>query len=83
VLASVTAVDVAAGRVFEPHLDALAILSQADSGGPSGSPGAADGVWGVFAAEGAVMLLAESSPVPAPDPQPWCVPAVDRLLTFP
>jgi alkylation response protein AidB-like acyl-CoA dehydrogenase len=28
-LASVTAVDVAAGRVFEPHLDAVAILAQA------------------------------------------------------
>ena len=28
-LASVTAVDVAAGRVLEPHLDAVAILSQA------------------------------------------------------
>ena len=28
-LASVSAVDVAAGRVFEPHVDALAILAQA------------------------------------------------------
>ena len=33
-LASVTAVDVAAGRVLEPHLDALAILTQA--GVPAG-----------------------------------------------
>lgn len=57
-LASVTAVDVAAGRVLEPHLDAAAILAQAaalapkeegdcrDSGGVR-----LDGVWGVFAAE--------------------------------
>jgi hypothetical protein len=44
-LASVAAIDVAAGRILEPHLDAGAILSQA---------GAADsftGTWGVFAAE--------------------------------
>ena len=46
-LASVAAVDVAAGRIFEPHLDALAILAQSgrDLGG-------VDGAWGVFAAEG-------------------------------
>jgi hypothetical protein len=44
-LASVAAIDVAAGRILEPHLDAGAILSQAR---------AADfftGTWGVFAAE--------------------------------
>jgi len=45
-LASVTAVDVAAGRVLEPHLDALAILSQAGAEEPQ------EGTWGVFAAEG-------------------------------
>lgn len=70
-LASVTAVDVAAGRVLEPHLDAVAILSQAgfqagsQSGAGSGAPGEAsgatdwttDGAWGVFAAEGPGLRL--------------------------
>ncbi|MDI2034683.1 acyl-CoA dehydrogenase family protein [Paenarthrobacter nitroguajacolicus] len=50
-LASVTAVDVAAGRVLEPHLDALAILAQ------SGAGMEATGAWGVFAAEGPGMKL--------------------------
>ncbi|MEV7663474.1 acyl-CoA dehydrogenase family protein [Paenarthrobacter sp. NPDC089316] len=50
-LASVTAVDVAAGRVLEPHLDALAILSQ------SGTQIEGTGAWGVFAAEGLGMKL--------------------------
>ncbi|MBT2532788.1 hypothetical protein J7E83_11770 [Arthrobacter sp. ISL-48] len=51
-LASVTAVDVAAGRVLEPHLDAVAILSQ------SGMPmDAMNGAWGVFAAEGPGLRL--------------------------
>ena len=45
-LASVAAVDVAAARVLEPHLDAGAILSQA------GMPGSFTGSWGVYAAEG-------------------------------
>jgi hypothetical protein len=45
-LASVAAVDVAAARVMEPHLDAGAILSQA------GTPGSFTGSWGVYAAEG-------------------------------
>lgn len=51
-LASVAAVDVAAGRILEPHMDAGAILSQA---------GAADsftGTWGVFAAEAPGTRLA-------------------------
>ncbi|MBT2538358.1 hypothetical protein [Arthrobacter sp. ISL-69] len=52
-LASVTAVDVAAGRVLEPHLDAVAILSQASALVPD----AADAAWGVFAAEGPGMRL--------------------------
>jgi len=61
-LASVTSVDVAAGRVLEPHLDAVAILAQA--GSLSGSlpgdglgDGTADGAWGVFAAEGPGLRL--------------------------
>jgi hypothetical protein len=72
-LASVTAVDVAAGRVLEPHLDAITILAQAGAGAASRSgsaagdgagPGAAasapvpaDGAWGVFAAEGPGLRL--------------------------
>ncbi|MBT2547136.1 acyl-CoA dehydrogenase family protein [Arthrobacter sp. ISL-65] len=44
-LASVAAVDVAAARVLEPHLDAGAILAQA------GTPGSFTGSWGVYAAE--------------------------------
>lgn len=44
-LASVTAMDVAAGRILEPHLDALHILAQSGRDDPAGS-------WGVFAAEG-------------------------------
>ncbi|NWL33191.1 acyl-CoA dehydrogenase family protein [Paenarthrobacter nitroguajacolicus] len=50
-LASVTAVDVAAGRVLEPHLDALAIHTQAGVEEPQ------EGTWGVFAAEGPGMKL--------------------------
>lgn len=45
VLATLGAADLTVARVVEPHLDAVAILDQA------GVP-AADGVWGVFAAEG-------------------------------
>ena len=65
-LASVAAVDVAAGRVLEPHLDAVAILAQAGAGSrevtpdevpPDVAPEAADGAWGVFAAEGPGLRL--------------------------
>lgn len=45
-LASVASIDVAAGRVLEPHLDAGAILSQA------GRADSFTGTWGVFVAEG-------------------------------
>ncbi|ASN21567.1 acyl-CoA dehydrogenase family protein [Arthrobacter sp. YN] len=50
-LASVTAVDVAAGRALEPHLDAVAILAQA------ADPTTPEGAWGVFAAEGPGLKL--------------------------
>lgn len=50
ILASVTAVDVAAGRILEPHLDAAAILAQA--GVPEQG-----GTWGVFAAEAPGLRL--------------------------
>jgi len=68
-LASVTAVDVAAGRVFEPHLDALAILHQA------GAPFGLDRTWGVFAAEGPGMLLRAEGSGPGvllTGSKPWC-----------
>lgn len=44
-LATLGATDLTVARVLEPHLDALAILAQADIS-------AAPGIWGVFAAEG-------------------------------
>ncbi|WP_314193414.1 acyl-CoA dehydrogenase family protein [uncultured Arthrobacter sp.] len=56
-LASVAAVDVAAARVMEPHLDAGAILSQA------GTPESFTGSWGVYAAEApGTRLAAEAGP---------------------
>ena len=58
ILASVTAVDVAAGRAIEPHLDASAILAQAAGHAkvegwdcPDFDGVHFDGAWGVFAAE--------------------------------
>ncbi|TVU58753.1 hypothetical protein FQP90_20785 [Paenarthrobacter nitroguajacolicus] len=55
-LASVAAVDVAAGRVLEPHLDAVAILAQADDA-QAAVPATPEGAWGVFAAEGPGLKL--------------------------
>ncbi|MFC4242567.1 acyl-CoA dehydrogenase [Gryllotalpicola reticulitermitis] len=52
------AIDVAAARVMEPHLDALAILSQLPAPLDLGAIGAdADSTWGVFAAEGKGFAL--------------------------
>lgn len=72
-LASVSAVDVAAGRIFEPHLDALAIISQATVDSPdSGFP---DGTWGVFAAERAGMRLSAvggDGHILLDGAKPWC-----------
>nr|WP_309814181.1 hypothetical protein [Pseudarthrobacter sulfonivorans] len=79
-LASVASVDVAAGRVFEPHLDAQAILAQAAL-----SPDARDGAWGVFAAEGPGTLL-EAKPdgdgILLSGAKPWCslAPLLDRAV---
>ena len=85
ILASVTAVDVAAGRAIEPHLDASAILAQA-AGQPAldgrdgrdrpdqdgGRPG---GAWGVFAAEAPGLRL-EAKPADGcfqlHGAKPWC-----------
>ena len=69
-LASVTAVDVAAGRIFEPHLDALAILAQSGR-----NPGSIEGAWGVFAAEGPGEKLeakAGDGGILLSGSKPWC-----------
>ena len=82
ILASVTAVDVAAGRAIEPHLDASAILAQAagrpapdgrDCPDPGGED--SDGAWGVFAAEAPGLRL-EAKPADGcfllHGAKPWC-----------
>lgn len=51
-LARVAAVDVTAARVIEPHLDAVAILAEADSHPPEQGT-----TWGVFAAEAPDAVL--------------------------
>jgi alkylation response protein AidB-like acyl-CoA dehydrogenase len=78
-LASVAAIDVAASRVLEPHLDAIAILSQAAHTAPAdqpAAPGHASGAtWGVFAAEGpGAMLQAtpDGTRVVLNGAKPWC-----------
>ncbi|MDI3210703.1 acyl-CoA dehydrogenase family protein [Arthrobacter sp. AL12] len=82
ILASVTAVDVAAGRALEPHLDASAILAQAagqpapDGGdGQDRAGGDPDGAWGVFAAEAPGLRL-EAKPADGcfllHGAKPWC-----------
>nr|WP_255769924.1 acyl-CoA dehydrogenase family protein [Pseudarthrobacter sulfonivorans] len=79
-LASVAGVDVAAARVFEPHLDAQAILDQA--GHPPGERG---GLWGVFAAEGPGTRLeakADGGGIVLDGAKPWCslAPLLDRAI---
>ena len=77
-LASVAAIDVAAARVLEPHLDAIAILGQADREFPAGHPlldDAGNTSWGVFAAEApGVRLEAGSSGARTvlSGTKPWC-----------
>lgn len=68
-LATTAQIDVAAARMLEPHLDALAILHQADV---SAEPGSS---WGVFAAEAPdVRLTAEQSGErwSVRGTKPWC-----------
>lgn len=79
-LASVASVDVAAGRIFEPHLDAQAILAQAGH-----APGERGGLWGVFAAEGPGTRLeakADGGGVLLSGAKPWCslAPLLDRAI---
>lgn len=77
-LASVAASDVAAARVFEPHLDAVAILSQAAAAaeGPGAVPGKESRAsWGVFAAEGPgvrLQAMPDGAAVVLNGAKPWC-----------
>ena len=77
-LASVSAIDVAAARVLEPHLDAVAILSQSAQAFPDirpGAEGAGDEAWGVFAAEApGTRLEARSAGTGTviSGTKPWC-----------
>lgn len=78
-LASVAAEDLTVARVLEPHLDALAIRSQA------GLPIEDGPVYGVFAAEGPGMVVEASRDVVGwrlDGTKPWCSLAgsLDRAL---
>ncbi len=70
-LASVAEVDVQLARVVEPHVDALAILAEADHGdlAPAGS------TWGVWAAEGPdgrLRARRTGTGWALRGPKPWC-----------
>ena len=79
VLASAAAGDVTAARVVEPHLDALAILGEADTDGhrpdlPSLGVDASS-CWGVFAAEGPGTRLTATQDADGwrlDGVKPWC-----------
>src|SRR5690606_1782601 len=78
-LAELGAVDLTVARSLEPHLDALAILAQAQAAGhPVPTPG---GTWGVFAAEGPGARL-EMRGGRLTGAKPWCSLAgeLDRAL---
>ncbi len=67
-LAAVAEVSVTAARVFEAHLDALAILAEAGNPRPAGA-------WGVFAAEGPYVRLDAVETAGAfrlTGTKPWC-----------
>jgi len=69
-LATLGAADLTVARVVEPHLDALAILAEAQHHGHG-----VGGVWGVFAAEGGERLRAVSSDEgewTLTGTKPWC-----------
>lgn len=70
-LATLGAYDLVQARVAEPHLDAVAILTEA------GTSTQAPATWGVWAAEGAGAQLVASTERPDGDPlltgtKPWC-----------
>lgn len=73
-LAAVAARDVAAARILEPHLDALAILDEAREAGIA--PGVeTSGSWGVFAAEGPGVRLEarrDADTWTLHGTKPWC-----------
>ncbi len=77
-LATVASVDLSVARAVEPHLDAVAILAEAEGGHPAGA-------WGVFAAEGPGTRVAARPDDGVGGPgwlltgtKPWCSLA-DRL----
>ena len=79
VLATVAARDLAVARAIEPHLDALAILEQAqvDDAALTTVAGPAEGrTWGVFAAEGPGVRVAATDGVGGTvrldGTKPWC-----------
>jgi alkylation response protein AidB-like acyl-CoA dehydrogenase len=78
-LASVAARDVAAARMLEPHLDALAILDEAAAAGFAPTLDTS-GSWGVFAAEGPGMRLEATQDAGTwtlRGTKPWCSLAAD------
>jgi alkylation response protein AidB-like acyl-CoA dehydrogenase len=75
-LADLAAIDVAAARTAEPHLDALAILAE------SGCSETPSGTWGVFAAEGPDGRLSahlDGGSWTLSGEKPWC--SLGTLLT--
>ena len=75
VLANTALQDVAAARILEPHLDALAILSDAESPELTAIDADAGSTWGVFAAEGRGMRLEATRDGDAwsiTGTKPWC-----------
>ena len=77
VLASLGATDLTVARVAEPHLDALAILDEAQRSGVA--PDASwpdDATWGVYAAEGGGERLRATRGADGQwrldGPKPWC-----------
>ncbi|MCO4238258.1 acyl-CoA dehydrogenase family protein [Pseudarthrobacter raffinosi] len=84
-LASVAAVDIAAGRVFEPHMDAQAILAQTGNHRAGAVPADCAGAWGVFAAEGPGLRLEAKTGdagILLSGSKPWCslAPLLDRAV---
>lgn len=74
-LATLGASDLGAARTIEPHLDALAILSQAGGATTVGHLYSTTQSWGVFAAEGAghrVSAVRDGSRWRLDGVKPWC-----------
>ncbi|CAN5179364.1 acyl-CoA dehydrogenase family protein [soil metagenome] len=74
-LATIGSIDLGAARTVEPHLDALAILSQAGGATTVGHLYSTTQSWGVFAAEGAglrVTAVRDGSRWRLDGVKPWC-----------